>query len=67
MKKKTPTDVAKKNSNFFSPFLPLTAQMTQTEEFIIQNVAYRPTVYKTSLDDFLAIFLQHCFILFESS
>ena len=31
-------------------FFPLTAsiaQMAQTEEFMFQNVAYRPTVYKT--------------------
>ena len=26
-----------------------TAQMAQTEEFIFQNVAYRPTVYRTGM------------------
>ena len=33
-----------------STFFPLTAssaQMAQTEEFMFQNVAYRPTVYRT--------------------
>ena len=28
-------------------FLPIAAKMAQTEEFMFQNVAYRPTVYKT--------------------
>ena len=45
--KKQPSKVAQKNS---SPLFFLTAsitQMTQTEEFMFQNVAYRPTVYRT--------------------
>ena len=29
--------------------LPLAAQTTQTEEFVLRNVAYRPTVYKTGV------------------
>ena len=33
--------------NFFSSLLPRAAQTVQTEEFMFQNVAYRPTVYKT--------------------
>ena len=42
--KKTPSNVAQKNSNplFFS-LLPWAAQTAQTEEFMFQNVAYRPT------------------------
>ena len=31
----------------FFVLLPWTVQAAQTEEFMIQNVAYRPTVYKT--------------------
>ena len=30
----------------FFPLLPWAAQMAQTEEFMFQNVACRPTVYK---------------------
>ena len=36
-----------RNTQFFSSLLPRTAQTVQTEEFMFQNVAYRPTVYKT--------------------
>ena len=45
---KTTLKVAQKNSNplFFS-LLPWAAQTAQTEEFMFQNVAYRPTVYRT--------------------
>ena len=39
--KKPPSKVAQKNSN--------TAPTAQTEEFMFQNVAYRPTVYKTGV------------------
>ena len=43
---KLPSKVAQKNSNpLFSPF----PQMAQTEEFMFQNVAYRPTVYRTGI------------------
>ena len=45
---KTPSKVAQK-SLFFSSLLPWVAQRTQTEEFMIQNVGYRPTVYKTGV------------------
>ena len=31
----------------FFPLTASTAQMAQTEEFMFQNVAYRPTVYRT--------------------
>ena len=36
-----------RNIQIFSPIAAQTAQTNQTEEFIIQNVAYCPTVYKT--------------------
>ena len=48
--KKPLSKVAQKNSNpFFSllPWAAQTAQTVQTEEFMFQNVAYRPIVYKT--------------------
>ena len=44
--KKIHTKVAKKNFNCFFSLLPWAAQMAQTEEFMFQNVPYRPTVYK---------------------
>ena len=48
--KKSPWKVVQKNSN---PLLFLQiAQMAQTEEFMLQNVAYRPTVYRTGVVDF---------------
>ena len=31
----------------FFPLTASTAQMAQTEEFMFQNVTYRPTVYRT--------------------
>ena len=37
--KKTPSKVAQNYSNFFSPWA------AQKDEFMFQNVAYRPTVY----------------------
>ena len=45
--KKPPSKVAQKNSNppFFLTAWP--AQTAKTEEFMFQNVAYRPTVYRT--------------------
>ena len=48
--KKTPSKVAQKNSNplfFLTASSAQTAQTAQTEEFMFQNVAYRPTAYKT--------------------
>ena len=47
--KKISSKEAKKYSNWFFSLLPWPAQMTQTEEFIFQNVAYRPTIYKTGV------------------
>ena len=38
--------VAQKYSKIYSP---IAAKTAQTEEFIFQNVAYRPTVYETGL------------------
>ena len=37
----------RKTQVHFFFFLPWAAKMTQTEEFMFQNVAYRPTEYKT--------------------
>ena len=47
MLKKTPSKVAQKNSNTLFFLTAWAAQMAQREEFMFQNVAYRPTVYKT--------------------
>ena len=47
--KKPPLKVAKKYSNWFFSLLPWAAQTAQIEEFMFQNVAYRPTVYKTGV------------------
>ena len=44
---KTPSKVAQKNSNPLFFLTAWAAQTAQTEEFMFQNVAYRPTVYKT--------------------
>ena len=45
--KKPPLKVAQKNSNPLFFLNASTAQMAQTEEFMFQNMAYRPIVYKT--------------------
>ena len=45
--KKPPSNVAQINSNSFFFLTTLTAKTAQTEEFMLQNVAYRPTVYRT--------------------
>ena len=37
----------RKTQIHFFPLLPWAAQMAQTEEFMFQNAAYRPTVYRT--------------------
>ena len=42
-----PQKVAQKNSNPLFFLTALTAQTAQIEEFMFQNVAYRPTVHKT--------------------
>ena len=44
--KKPASNVAQKYSIFFSP---IAAKTAQTKEFMFQNVAYRPTVYKTGV------------------
>ena len=41
--KKASSKVAHKYSNCFAPIA------AQTEEFMFQNVAYRPTVYRTGI------------------
>ena len=46
---KTPSKVAQKNSNPLFFLTAWAAQTAQTEEFMFQNVAYRPTVYRTGL------------------
>ena len=47
--KKPPSKVAQKNSNPLFFITAWAAQTAQTEEFMFQNVAYRPTVYKTGM------------------
>ena len=46
---KKPSKVAQKNSNPLFFFTASTAQISQTEEFMFQHVAYRPTVYRTGV------------------
>ena len=45
--KKPPSKLAQKNSNPLFFLTASSAQMAQTEEFMFQNLAYRPTVYRT--------------------
>ena len=47
--KKSPSKVAQDNSNPLFSLTTWAAQTAQTEEFMFQNVAYRPTVYKLGL------------------
>ena len=44
---KSSSKVTMQYLNWFFSLLPWTAQMAQTEEFMFQNMAYRPTVSKT--------------------
>ena len=44
--KKPPSKVSQNSSNPLFFLTALTAQTTQTEEFMFQNVAYWPTVYR---------------------
>ena len=53
---KTPSKVAQKNSNPLFFLTASSAQTAQTEEFMFQNVAYRPTVYRTGHVTFTVIF-----------
>ena len=45
LKKTTLKSCSEKLKSTFFPLTASTAQMAQTEEFMFQNVAYRPTVY----------------------
>ena len=57
--KKTPLKVTQKNSNPLSFLTASSAQVAQTEEFMFQNVAYRPTVYRTGVStDMLSLILK---------
>ena len=49
---------------FFTALTALTAQPAQTEEFIFQNVAYRPTVYRTGI--LVAIRKQQKYVFYQS-
>jgi hypothetical protein len=50
--KKPPSKVAQNNSNPLFFLTAWAAQTTQTEEFMLQNVAYRTTVYRTGVRTF---------------
>ena len=43
------TKIAKVAQKYSSLFSPIAAQTAQTEEFIFQNVTYRPTVHRTGM------------------
>ena len=45
--KQPPSKVAQKNSDPLFSLTAWAAQTAQTEEFMFQNVAFRPTVYRT--------------------
>ena len=45
--KNHPQKLLRKPQIHFFSLTALTAQTTQTEEFMFQNVAYRPTVHRT--------------------
>jgi hypothetical protein len=45
--KNHPQKLLRKTQIHFFPLTASTAQMAQTEEFMFQNVAYIPTVYRT--------------------
>ena len=47
--KNHPQNLLRKTQIHFFCLTASTAQMAQTEEFMFQNVAYRPTVYRTGL------------------
>ena len=47
IEKKHPQKLLRKTQIHFFFLTVSTAQMAQTEEFMFQNMAYRPTVYKT--------------------
>ena len=47
--KNHPKKLIRKTQIHFFPLLPWAAQTAQTEEFMFQNVAIRPTVYRTGV------------------
>ena len=47
--KNYPQKLLRNTHIYFSSLLAWAAQTAQTEEFMVQNVAYRPTVYKTGV------------------
>ena len=47
--KNHPQKLLRKTQIHFFSLLPWAAQMAQREEFMFQNVTYRPTVYKTGV------------------
>ena len=59
--KKPPSKVTQNSSNLLFSLTALTAQTAQTEEFIFQNVAYWPTVYRTG-NNFNDFNLIQCYI-----
>ena len=50
LKKTSLKSCSEKLKYTFFPLLPWAAQTTQTEEFMFQSVAYRPTVYRTGAE-----------------
>jgi hypothetical protein len=56
--KKPFAKVAQKTSNPLFSLLPEAAQTAQTEEFMFQNVAYRPNVCRTGVTRYLSMMLQ---------
>ena len=48
---KTTLKSCSENSNPLFSLLPRAAQTAETEEFMFQNVAYRPTVYRTGYNN----------------
>ena len=55
VEKTTLKSCSEKLKSTFFPLNASTAQMAQTEEFMFQNVAFRPTVYKTVWKGFNSI------------
>ena len=49
LKKITLKSCSENLKSTFFPLLPRAAQMAQKEEFMFENVAYRPTVYRTGI------------------
>jgi hypothetical protein len=47
--KSNPQKLLRKTQIHFFPYCPELPKTAQTEEFRFQNVAYRPTVYRTGI------------------